>query len=240
MSAEESPKRILLKMSGEALMGGQAFGIDPDILDRLAYDLKEIVENNIQVGLVIGGGNIYRGSTLVDQGLNRVRGDQIGMLATIMNSLCMEDWLSKKGVKAKALSALNIEQLCDIYRPADAVEYMENGNVVILAAGTGNPFFTTDSAASLRAIEVRADMLIKATKVDGVYSEDPKKNQKAKFFPKLSYDDVLTNGLGVMDATAVVLCKENNMPVRVVNIYEEKALIRLINGEAVGTLISGA
>ena len=240
MSGKSTLSRILLKISGEALTGELDFGIDPKMLDRLASDLKSIIEAGVEIGLVIGGGNIYRGSSLVVKGLGRVRGDQIGMLATVMNSLCMEEWLLKFGVKAKTMSALEMNQLCDAYRTSDAIRHMKNGEVVIFAAGTGNPFFTTDSAAGLRATEIKADILIKATKVDGVFTEDPNVNPQAKFLPKLSYDDVLTNGLGVMDATAIVLCKENKIPVRVMNIFEEKALLRLIDGEAVGTLISGA
>jgi uridylate kinase len=221
-------------------MGDGDFGIDPDVLGRVAADVAELVGLGIQVGLVIGGGNIFRGAGLAGGGFDRVTGDHIGMLATVMNSLAMQDQLRKLGVDARTMSAFRIDQVCEHYSRNDAVRHLEQGRVVVLSAGTGNPYFTTDSAASLRAIEIGADVMIKATKVDGVYSADPVKDPDAKFYPQLSYDRVLSEGLGVMDATAVVLCKENGMPLRVMNINEPGALRRLVQGEDVGTLVTGA
>jgi len=240
MADDTVPRRILLKLSGEALMGDGDFGIDPDVLGRVAADVAELVGLGIQVGLVIGGGNIFRGAGLAGGGFDRVTGDHIGMLATVMNSLAMQDQLRKLGVDARTMSAFRIDQVCEYYSRNDAVRHLEQGRVVVLSAGTGNPYFTTDSAASLRAIEIGADVMIKATKVDGVYSADPVKDPDAKFYPQLSYDRVLSEGLGVMDATAVVLCKENGMPLRVMNINEPGALRRLVQGEDVGTLVTGA
>lgn len=240
MSDDTVPRRILLKLSGEALMGDGDFGIDPDVLGRVAGDVAELVELGIQVGLVIGGGNIFRGAGLAGGGFDRVTGDHIGMLATVMNSLAMQDRLIRLAVDARTLSAFRIDQVCEYYSRNDAVRHLEAGRVVIFSAGTGNPYFTTDSAASLRAIEIGADVMIKATKVDGVYSADPVKDPNAEFYPQLSYDRVLAEGLGVMDATAVVLCRENGMPLRVMNINEQGALRRLVQGESVGTLVTGA
>jgi uridylate kinase len=233
------PKRLLLKMSGEALMGDGDFGIDSATLARYAADIAELVAKGIQVGVVIGGGNIFRGAGLAGGGFDRVRGDHMGMLATVMNSLAMQDQLSKLNIDARTLSAFRIDTVCEPYSRDAAVSHLEAGRVAIMAAGTGNPYFTTDSAASLRAIEIEADLMIKATKVDGVYSADPKKDPNAEFYATLTYDQVLAQGLGVMDATAVVLCKENNMPLRVMNINEQGALARLVSGESVGTLVTG-
>lgn len=240
MSDDTVPRRILLKLSGEALMGQGDFGIDPDVLGRVAGDVAELTGLGIQVGLVIGGGNIFRGAGLAGGGFDRVTGDHIGMLATVMNSLAMQDHLTRLGVEARTLSAFRIDQVCEYYSRNDAVRHLEAGRVVILSAGTGNPYFTTDSAASLRAIEIAADVMIKATKVDGVYSADPVSNPDAEFYPTLTYDRVLAEGLGVMDATAVVLCRDNRMPLRVMNINEPGALRRLVQGESVGTLVTGA
>jgi len=239
MPNAELPKRLLLKMSGEALMGDGDFGIDSATLARYAADIAELVAKGIQVGVVIGGGNIFRGAGLAGGGFDRVRGDHMGMLATVMNSLAMQDQLSKLNIDARTLSAFRIDTVCEPYSRDAAVSHLEAGRVAIMAAGTGNPYFTTDSAASLRAIEIRADLMIKATKVDGVYSADPKKDPSAEFYATLTYDQVLAQGLGVMDATAVVLCKENNMPLRVMNINEQGALARLVSGESVGTLVTG-
>ena len=232
------PRRILLKLSGEALMGSGDFGIDPEVLRRVAGEIAGLVAKGVQIGLVIGGGNIFRGAGLAGGGFDRVTGDHIGMLATVMNSLAMQDALGKQGVDARTMSAFRIDQVCEYYSRAEAVRHLEVGRVVILSAGTGNPFFTTDSAASLRAIEIGADVMIKATKVDGVYSADPMKDPSAKFYPSLSYDHVIREGLAVMDATAVVLCKEQNMPLRVMNINTEGALQRVVQGESVGTLVT--
>lgn len=230
-------QRILLKLSGEALMGEGDFGIDPEVISRVAGEIKELVDAGVQVGLVIGGGNIFRGEGLARSGIDRVAGDHMGMLATVMNSLAMQDALQKKGVAARALSAIRMDQVCDFYVRREAVHHLEQGEVVILSAGTGNPYFTTDSAASLRAIEINAQLLIKATKVDGIYSADPMKDSAAEFYPRLSYDRVLTEGLKVMDATAIVLCRENRMSLRVMNINEQGALMRLMQGEQVGSLV---
>lgn len=231
-------RRILLKLSGEALMGEGDFGIDPPVIGRIAAEIGDLVAMGVEVGLVIGGGNIFRGAGLAGGGFDRVAGDHIGMLATVMNSLAMQDVLSRHGVEARTLSAFRIDQVCDYYTRAEAVRHLRAGRVAILAAGTGNPFFTTDSAASLRAIEIGADLLIKATKVDGVYSADPVHHPDAVFYPRLSYDRILRDGLAVMDATAVVLCKEHQMPLRVMNIHRPGALQSLVRGEAVGTLVT--
>ncbi len=238
MPDDAAPKRILLKLSGEALMGAGDFGIDPLVMGRVAGEIAELVAGGVQLGLVIGGGNIFRGAGLAGGGFDRVTGDHIGMLATVMNSLAMQDALQKKGVDARTLSAFRIDQVCEYYSRNEAVRHLEAGRVVILSAGTGNPYFTTDSAASLRAIEIGADVMIKATKVDGVFSADPMKNPNAEFYPSLSYDRVLREGLAVMDATAVVLCREQGMPLRVMNINVEGALQRVVRGEAVGTLVT--
>ena len=239
MPNAQLPKRLLLKMSGEALMGDGDFGIDSATLARYAADIAELAGKGIQVGVVIGGGNIFRGAGLAGGGFDRVRGDHMGMLATVMNSLAMQDQLSKLNIDVRTLSAFRIDTVCEPYSRDAAVSHLEAGRVAIMAAGTGNPYFTTDSAASLRAIEIGADLMIKATKVDGVYSADPKKDPNAEFYATLTYDQVLAQGLGVMDATAVVLCKENNMPLRVMNINEQGALARLVSGESVGTLVTG-
>ncbi len=230
-------RRILLKLSGEALMGRGGFGIDPVVMARMAGEIKGLVDAGVQMGVVIGGGNIFRGAGLAEGGVDRVSGDHMGMLATVMNSLAMQDALKKIGVDARTLSSLRMDQVCDFYVRRRAVEHLERGEVVILAAGTGNPYFTTDSAASLRAIEIGAQLMIKATKVDGIYSADPVKDPDAKFYPRLSYDRALTEGLQVMDATAIVLCRDNGMPLRVMNINQPGALMRLMQGEDVGSLL---
>jgi len=233
-----TPKRILLKLSGEALMGDGDFGIDPRVLERIAGEVGGLVASGVQIGMVIGGGNIFRGAGLVGTGVERVTGDHMGMLATVMNALAMRDALRLRGIAAHALSALAIAQVCAPYERLRALEYLEAGAVVLFAAGTGNPFFTTDSAASLRAIEIGADLMIKATKVDGVYSADPVHHPDAEFYRELSYDRVLAERLGVMDTTAVVLCRDHGMPLRVMNINQPGALQRLVAGEAVGTLVT--
>jgi len=232
------PRRILLKLSGEALMGEGDFGIDPAILQRLAGEVAEVARKGIGVGMVIGGGNIFRGAGLAGGGMDRVTGDHMGMLATVINSLAMGDALRKAGVDARVLSALDMDQVCEPYSRYRAVEHLERGRVVILAAGTGNPFFTTDSAASLRAIEIGADLLIKATKVDGVYSDDPVKNPDAVFYERITYDRALDDRLAVMDATALILCRDHGLPLRVMNIYRPGALGQLLAGEEIGTLVT--
>ncbi len=230
-------KRILLKLSGEALMSEKGGSIDADIVKRLASEIKELCDAGIEVGLVIGGGNILRGAEKASEGLDRVTSDQMGMLATVINALAMQDSLEHMGQQARVMTALKINQVCEDYIRRKAVRHLEKGRVVIFAAGTGNPFFTTDSAASLRAIEINAELMIKATKVKGVYSADPVKDSNAIFYPKLTYDHALDQRLNVMDTTALVLCKENNLPMRVMNIFEPGAVMRLMEGENIGSLI---
>ncbi|HEC16249.1 MAG TPA: UMP kinase [Sedimenticola sp.] len=229
--------RVLLKLSGEALMGKADFGIDPEVIARLAGEIKGLVEAGVQIGLVIGGGNIFRGAGLAEAGIDRVTGDHMGMLATVMNALAMQDALERVGVPARVMSSLSIHEVCEDYIRRRAVRHLEKGRVVVLAAGTGNPFFTTDSAASLRAVEIGAELLIKATKVKGVYSADPLKNPDAEFYPRLSYHQALVQNLKVMDATAIVLCRDNKIPLRVMNINEPGALMRLLRGEDIGSLV---
>ena len=230
-------KRVLLKLSGEALMGNQDYGIDPDIIKRVASEIREIVEQGVQVAIVIGGGNIFRGKGLADGGMDRVTGHHMGMLATVMNCLALQDAIEKQGIFSRVMSALSIHQVCEDYVRRRAIRHLEKGRVVIFGAGTGNPFFTTDSAGSLRAIEIGADVLIKATKVDGVYDSDPVKNPDAKRFDQLSYDEVLQRNLGVMDATAIVLCKEQGMPLRIFNLNKEGDLSKIVVDESIGTSV---
>jgi uridylate kinase len=230
-------QRILLKLSGEALMSESGGSIDADILKRLALEMIELCGMGVQVGLVIGGGNILRGAQKAAEGLDRVTGDQMGMLATVINALAMQDAIEHLGQQVRVMSALKINQVCEDYIRRRAVRHLEKGRVVIFAAGTGNPFFTTDSAASLRAIEINAQLMIKATKVRGVYSADPEKVKDAVFYPKLTYDEALDQRLNVMDTTALVLCRDNNVPMRVMNIFEQGAIKRLMLGEQIGSLI---
>jgi len=230
-------QRVLLKLSGEALMGEQNFGIDPQVLSYVSTEVKQLIDQDIQVGIVIGGGNIFRGVGLAASGMDRVAGDHMGMLATVINSLALQDALEKSGVPARVMSALPIHQVCEDYIRRKAIRHLEKNRAVIFAAGTGNPFFTTDSAASLRGIEIEADIVIKATKVDGVYSADPVKDPSATLYHNLSYDEVLDKKLNVMDATAIVLCRDHNMPVRVYNMTKEGALAKVIRGEQEGTLV---
>lgn len=230
-------RRILLKLSGEALQGTNGYGIDADTLEGFAGDVRDLTAAGVQVALVIGGGNLFRGAGLAARGMDRVTGDHMGMLATVMNALAMQDALERIGVPARALSALRMDQVCEGYTRDAAVGHLNEGRVAILAGGTGNPFFTTDSAASLRAIEIGADLLIKATKVDGIYSADPLRDPGATFYPRISYDQALREGLQVMDATAIVLCRDHGMPLRVMNINESGALLRLIRGEDLGSLV---
>jgi len=230
-------RRVLLKLSGEALMGEGDFGIDPAVIRRLAGEVRDLVGAGVQVALVIGGGNIFRGAGLAEAGMDRVTGDQMGMLATVMNGLAMQDALERLGVPTRVMSALKINQVCEDYIRRRAVRHLEKGRVTVFAAGTGNPFFTTDSAASLRAVEIGADLLIKATKVDGVYSSDPLKDPAAVLYPRLTYNQALREDLRVMDATAIVLCRDNRIPLRVMNIYHPGALMRLIQGEDIGSLV---
>ena len=231
-------RRVLLKLSGEALMGNEEYGIDPKVIDRLAAEISELNKKGAEIAIVIGGGNIFRGTGLAARGIDRATADHMGMLATIMNSLAMQDALERIEIHARVMSALKINQVCEDYIRRRAVRHLEKGRVVILAAGTGNPFFTTDSAASLRAIEVSAELLIKATKVDGVYSSDPIKNNDATRYETLSYDDVIERKLGVMDTTAVVLCRENKIPLRILDMTKSGVLLRAALGENEGTLVN--
>lgn len=238
MSATPVVKRILLKLSGEALMGDGDYGISPVVIAAQAAEIKELLNLGVEIGLVIGGGNIFRGAGLAQGGLDRVTGDHMGMLATVMNALAMQDALEKIGCRVRVMTALEINQVAEPYIRRRAKRHLEKGRICIFAAGTGNPFFTTDTAASLRAIEIGAELLIKATKVDGVYSADPVKSPDAEFYPALSYDKVLADNLGVMDATAIVMCRDHGIPLRVLNIGHERALRRLVCGEEIGTLVS--
>lgn len=231
-------KRILLKLSGEELMGSEGFGIDPKVLDRMALEIGQLVGIGVQVGLVIGGGNIYRGAALSKAGLDRVTGDHMGMLATVMNALAMRDALNRSNIAGKVMSAIPMSGVVDHYDRRKAIRNLESGEVVIFAAGTGNPFFTTDSAASLRGIEIDADLVLKATKVDGVYTSDPMKDSDAKKYDFLTFDEVLDRKLGVMDLTAICLCRDHKMPVRVFRMANQGALLRIVVGESEGTLIA--
>ena len=240
--APKSPayKRILLKLSGEALLGQQDYGVDPAVIKRIAGEIRQVVDMGVQVGLVIGGGNIFRGAGLAEAGMDRVTGDHMGMLATVINALALQDALEGEGVFARVMSALTIHEVCEDYIRRRAIRHLEKGRVVIFAAGTGNPFFTTDTAASLRAIEIGADVLLKATKVDGIYSADPLKDPEAELFDALSFERVLVENLKVMDATAIVMCRDNDLPLRVFNLNNAGALIRLVEGEPVGTAVANA
>ena len=230
-------RRILLKLSGEALMGDADYGIDPAFIKRLAKEIGDVVEGGVQVGVVIGGGNIFRGAGLARAGMDRVTGDHMGMLATVINALALQDALERQGVFARVMSAIRVNEVCEDYIRRRAVRHLEKGRVVIFAAGTGNPFFTTDSAASLRAIEIGADLLVKATKVDGVYSSDPMSDPEAELFDHLTYDQVLSERLQVMDATAIVMCRDNGLPLRVFNLNTPGALVEIMRGADVGTLV---
>jgi uridylate kinase len=232
-------RRILLKLSGEALMGREDYGIDPEVLTRIATEIFEVQQLGIQVGVVIGGGNIFRGAGLARAGMDRVTGDHMGMLATLINALALQDALERVGTHARVMSALQIHEVSEDYIRRRAIRHLEKGRVTIFAAGTGNPFFTTDTAAALRAIEIGADVLIKATKVDGVYTADPKKDASARRYDHLTFDRVIADRLNVMDTTAVVMCRENNVPIRVFDLHAGGALVRLARGEAVGTLVTG-
>ena len=230
-------KRILLKLSGEVLMGEGDYGIDPDVLARIAGEVRELCQLGVEVGMVIGGGNLFRRAGLAKKGMDRVAADHMGMLATVMNSLAMQDTLERLGVFTRVMSAIRINEVCEDYIRRRAIRHLEKGRVVIFAAGTGNPFFTTDSAASLRAIEVNAEVMLKATKVDGIYSADPFKDPKALRYDRLTYDEALARKLQVMDATAIVMCRENDIPLKVFNINRHGDLVRVVCGESVGTTV---
>lgn len=231
-------KRLLVKLSGEALMGQYDFGIDPDVIHTLAQELDSLQQGGVEIGVVIGGGNIFRGAGLAKAGLDRVAGDHMGMLATVMNAIALKDGLEKQGLKVSVMSGLAMPQVCDSYTQREARARIAAGEIVIFAAGTGNPYFTTDTGASLRAIEIQADLLIKATKVDGIYDSDPVKNPQAKKYDHLSYDEAIDQRLAVMDITAMVLCHENNLDLAVCNLSESGALLALAQGESLGTRVT--
>jgi len=230
-------KRVLLKLSGEALMGEREFGIDPVVIKRVAEEVAKLQHAGIELGLVVGGGNIFRGVSLSASGMDRATADYMGMLATVMNALSLQDAVERTGIFCRVMSALPINQVCEEYIRRRAIRHMEKGRVVIFAAGTGNPFFTTDSAASLRGIEIGAEVVLKATKVDGVYTSDPMIDETATRYSKLSYNEVLEKNLKVMDATAIALCRDYKMPLRIFDMNKQGALMRIIQGEDEGTLI---
>ena len=230
-------KRILLKLSGESLMGQQGHGIDPQRLSAYAKQIKEIADLGVQIGIVIGGGNIFRGLAGAQQGYDRVKGDQMGMLATVINSLALSSALEALGQKVRVLTSVRMEPVGDFYNKAKAIRLLDKGNIVILAGGTGLPFFTTDTASGLRAIEIEADIMFKGTRVDGIYTADPEKDPTAKKFETITYDEVLERKLKVMDLTAITMCRENKMPIYVFNMDKEGNLLKVIKGEQIGTLV---
>jgi uridylate kinase len=230
--------RILVKLSGEALLGGEDYGIDPQMLKRIAGEIRDLVQMGVQVAVVLGGGNIFRGAGLARAGMDRVTADHMGMLATVINALALQDALEAQGTYARVMSALRINEVCEDYIRRRAIRHLEKGRVVIFGAGTGNPFFTTDTAASLRAIEINAEILLKATKVNGIYDADPMKHPDARRYTHLTFDKVLSDRLNVMDATAIVMCRENNLPLQVFNLFHAGDLVRIVQGEDVGTVVS--
>ena len=230
-------KRVLLKLSGEALMGDAEYGIQPEVISRFAKEISELSAQGVQLGVVIGGGNIFRGAGLAASGMDRVSADHMGMLATVMNALALQDALERNGTFCRVMSAIRIHEVCEDYLRRRAIRHLEKGRVVIFAAGTGNPFFTTDSAASLRAVEIGAELMLKATQVDGVYNADPNKDPNAVRYDELSYDEVINNRLAVMDTTAVVMCQEQKIPLRVFDVHKEGNRTKIIYGEDVGTLV---
>jgi uridylate kinase len=233
-------QRILLKLSGEALLGKEDYGIDPNVVQALAVEIIEIARLGVQIGVVIGGGNIFRGAGLAKSGIERATADHMGMLATVMNALAIQDALEKKGVSARVMSAIKINEVCEDYIRRRALRHLEKNRIVIFAAGTGNPFFTTDSAAALRAVEIDAQLLLKATKVDGLYTADPIKDPNASKYDVVSFDEVLNKKLEVMDATAIALCRDHKMPIRIYNMTAPGELKRLMFGESLGTLVNNA
>lgn len=241
-SKDRSPRynRILLKLSGEALAGDEGFGIDPKVLDAMSLEIGQLVGIGVQVGLVIGGGNLFRGAALQASGLDRVAGDHMGMLATVMNGLALRDALERSNIRTRLMSAIPMSGIVEHYDHRNAIRNLKNGEVVIFSAGTGNPFFTTDSAACLRGIEINADVVLKATKVDGVFDSDPVSNANAVKYDRLSYDEVLDRKLGVMDLTAICLCRDHGMPLRVFNMNKKGAFLNLMLGGDEGTLIGPA
>ena len=231
-------RRVLLKLSGEALMGELDYGIEPRVIQRIAAEIATARQTGVEIAIVVGGGNIFRGAGLARAGMDRVTGDHMGMLATVMNALAIQDALEALDVHARVMSALEINAVCEDYIRRRAIRHLEKGRIVIMAAGTGNPFFTTDTAASLRAIEIGADVLLKATKVDGVYDADPAKNPDAHRFDIVSYDQVIADKLNVMDATAIVMCRDNHLPLRVFDLKRANALVQAMSGDEIGTLVS--
>ena len=230
-------RRVLLKLSGEALMGSMEFGIEPNVMSRVAREIADVADMGIEVALVIGGGNIFRGQGLAESGIDRVTGDHMGMLATVMNSLAMQDALEKLGKKCRVMSAIRINRVCEEYVRRRAIRHLEKGRIVIFAAGTGNPFFTTDTAGSLRAIEIEADVIMKATKVNGVFDADPATNPAARRYATLTYAEVIAKNLGVMDMTAIVMCRDNNLPLRVFNLNEAGALPATMSDLSIGSTV---
>lgn len=230
-------RRILLKISGEALLGNEDYGIDPEVLRGLAAEIIEVAKIGVQIGLVVGGGNIFRGAGLARSGMDRATADHMGMLATVMNALALQDAIEKQGANCRVMSAIKINEVCEDYIRRRAIRHLEKGRIVVFAAGTGNPFFTTDSAAALRAIEISADLMLKATKVDGLYSADPVKDPNAVKFDRISYDTAIERKLAVMDTTAFALCRDYRMPIRVYDIARRGDLMRIVRGEPVGTLV---
>lgn len=231
-------KRILLKLSGEALLGREDYGIDPQVIKTLAQEIIEVSRLGVQIGLVIGGGNIFRGAGLAAAGMDRATADHMGMLATVMNALAMQDALEKLGVTARVMSAIKINEVCEDYIRRRALRHLEKGRITVFAAGTGNPYFTTDSAAALRAIEIGADLLLKATKVDGIYSADPKKDPEARRYDRITFDEVIQKKLAVMDTTAIAMCRDYKMPLRIYNMTQHGDLLKLMQGADLGTLVT--
>lgn len=238
MAEQFKYQRVVLKLSGEALAGEQGFGISPKVVDRLTDEVKSLHEAGVVVGLVIGGGNIVRGTHASQEGMDRVHADYMGMLATVINALALQDLLERKGVDTRVMTAIRMEELAEPYIRRRALRHLEKRRVVIFAAGTGNPYFTTDTAAVLRGIEMNADVIIKATKVEGIYTADPATDPNAEFIRHLSFQDVLSKELGVMDAAAISLCKDNDLPIIVLNIHHRGAVIAALRGEPMGTLVS--
>ncbi|MEK7452760.1 MAG: UMP kinase [Patescibacteria group bacterium] len=230
-------KRILLKISGEALLGSHQYGIDPEVLDDIALQIKKVVEKGVDIAIVIGGGNIFRGYTASTRSMDRATADYMGMLATIMNALALQDALEKKGMHTRVQSAIDVPKVAEQYIRRKAIRHLEKGRVIIFAAGTGNPYFTTDTAATLRALEMHCDILAKATKVSGVYDKDPVKNKDAKKYKKISYHDVVIKKLKIMDMPAITLAMENNLPIIVFNLLEKESILKLVEGKEIGTII---
>lgn len=238
MSPEPLYQRVLLKLSGEALMGSENYGVDPVFISRVANEIRQLIEQRVQVSVVIGGGNIFRGAGLAAEGMDRVTGDHMGMLATVINGLALQDALEHCGVYCRVMSGLQIHQVCEGYVRRRAIRHMQKGRVVVLVAGTGNPFFTTDSAAALRAVELGADVLLKATQVDGIYSADPKLDADAVRYEHVTYAEVLQQNLAIMDTTAFVMCRDHDLPIRIFDLHQEGELVRVVSDNAIGSTVS--